>query len=412
MEPARLLVTFFAVLFAVAPAVAVEEAATSCRPKNYAEFVSCVEGRSIDIQVFERQLQSAQKLEGVASQWINPEFGADSVWKGSEKSETTASLLFNIRLGGKKNALIAEARSEAQKAVATRDLGKQQVRLQIMLALYRLSHLESEIRIEEETIQTFGKIVGQFEGRPARSPEQETSLSVFRMAQADHKLRLTKLRADQEQIVRLMTAQTGFTREVIFGSLPKRREAWPDLPSAINSEQAPQIRQAASDLNIAKSLQARADGEAWPDLQIGPAFRSTKDGADSNSYVGVALAIPIPVFNRNEGGRAYRAQKTAEAELTLQQSKLRIQAEQNSLENRYVEQVRSLKNTLSIKSLVDKHEQLERQFFKGLVSSALVIEAHRQLFDFEQRRNESELEALEAYGQLSILNNSFDGVIL
>lgn len=410
MGPAHKIIASCAV--ALLASVSSAESTSQCQPRNYTEFVKCASGSSIDIRVIEKQLESASKLEGVAEQWVNPELEADSVWKGSEKSETTAALLFNLRLGGKKSALISEARSEMQRARASRDLGTQQVRLEIMLALYRMSHLQSEIKIEEESVATFTKIVGQFQGRPARSPEQEVALSVFRMAQADHQLRLTKLRADQEKLTQALIAQTGMTRESILASLPARKETWPDLPTSAGIDGSPQVREAEADLAVAKSQQARAESEAWPDLKVGPAFRSTKDGADSNSYVGVAVAFPLPVFSLNQGAKAYQAQKVIETDLALQRSKVKVRSERDALANRYTETVRNLKSTLSLKALVDKHEQLERQFFKGLVTSALVIEAHRQLFDFEQRRNESELEALEAYGQLAIINNSFDGVIL
>jgi hypothetical protein len=73
---------------------------------------------------------------------------------------------------------------------------------------------------------------------------------------------------------------------------------------------------------------------------------------------------------------------------------------------------RPLKNSISLSIVNEKHEQLEKQFFKGLVPSSLVIEAHRQLFDLEERRNSSELEALESLGRILILDNKFNEVIL
>ena len=64
------------------------------------------------------------------------------------------------------------------------------------------------------------------------------------------------------------------------------------------------------------------------------------------------------------------------------------------------------------KAIEEKHNKIERLFFNGLVSSSLVIEAHRQLFDLEEKRNETEREAVEALGQVYIIDNQFSGVIL
>jgi cobalt-zinc-cadmium efflux system outer membrane protein len=55
---------------------------------------------------------------------------------------------------------------------------------------------------------------------------------------------------------------------------------------------------------------------------------------------------------------------------------------------------------------------MERLFFKGLVSSPLVIEAHRQLIELEQKRNAFELSAIETLGLLQIIDNNFTEVSL
>jgi hypothetical protein len=46
------------------------------------------------------------------------------------------------------------------------------------------------------------------------------------------------------------------------------------------------------------------------------------------------------------------------------------------------------------------------------VPSSLIIEAHRQLYDLESKRNESERIAVESLGQILIIDNKFSEVIL
>jgi cobalt-zinc-cadmium efflux system outer membrane protein len=392
------------------PSVAAD-LAPSCQPNSYTEFVQCAERISSDIRISEQQLKAASKLEDVAQQGINPELEAESLAKG-ERSETTASLLFTLRLGGKSGALINEARSELQKSQATRDLSVQQARLEIMMSLYRLSQLKSEIQIEEESVSTFSKIVDQFQKRAALSPEQQVSLSVFKMAEADRQLRLTRLKADQEKFYFALVATTGISRAAIAKSLPSRKEKWPELAVESEIDVSPQAKQAEAELRLARSQKEIADAEAWPELKVGPVVKAVKEDKENTTFVGIGLTMPIPILSRNSGNKAYRSQRVMEAELVLDQTRRKLQSMRSDLANRYIQTVQSLKSSLSLKTVTEKHEQVEKQFFKGLVPSSLVIEAHRQLFDFEERRNASELEALESYGQLLILDNKFSEVIL
>ncbi|MFN8846598.1 MAG: TolC family protein [Bdellovibrionales bacterium] len=388
------------------------DSASDCKATNYLELVRCAERQSSDIQISEQQLKSAQKLEGVANQWINPELDADTVSKGSERSETNASLLFTLRLGGKRDALINEAQSEIERARAGRDLGVYQARLELMLSLYRLSHLKSEIHIEEESVETFSKIVKQFQKRPALSPEQDVSLSVFKMSLADHQLRLTKLKADEEKLFQALTAITGLSKSLLSKNLPPAKQVWPSVESSSPSEDSPQVRAALADLKLARSQKQKAEGDSWPDLKLGPSMKTVKENGESTTFVGLGLSMPLPVFSQNGAGRAYSAQRLLEAEMGAELTKRKSAATRAELVNRYNQTIQSLKTSLSLNIVNEKHEQLERQFFKGLVPSSLVIEAHRQLFDLGERRNASELEALEALGRILILDNKFNEVIL
>lgn len=384
-----------------------------CQPASYTEFVRCAENSAADIKISNQRFKAALKLEDTAKQWVNPELDADTLQKSSGQSETNMALLFTFRLGGKRTALIKEAKSEIQKAQAGRDLDFYQARLEIMLSLYRLSHLKNEVQLEEESVSTFSKIVDQFKKRSARSPEQDVSLTVFKMAQADHQLRLTKLKVEENRLYESLTAATGIAKASILKILPPRKQNWPEVPQANPIESSPQMEKASAELKIAQSLREKAESEAWPDIKMGPAIRTIKekDGA-GDTFVGLSLSMPIPVFTQNGGNRAYYSQKMIEAGFVLEQSKRKLKTLRSQLANQYSETIQTLKDSISSKTLDEKHERLEKQFFKGLVSSSLVIEAHRQLFELEERRNASELEALEAYGQLLILDGRFNEVIL
>ncbi|MFZ3230227.1 MAG: TolC family protein [Pseudobdellovibrio sp.] len=389
-----------------------DSAAKNCNPQNYNDLVRCAIEQSSEISISNQQLKAAAGLEDATTQWANPDLDVESVQKGSEKSETSASIVFSLDLNGKRSARAAEARAEYKKAQTVNTVSVSQTKLDLILRLYRLSHIKTEIKIEQEAVETFNKIVGQFQKKPALSPEQEVSLSIFRMAMSDHELNLAALASEDEKLIQELVTSTGLSKELFNKNLPAKKSTWPQLASQNKEAQSPQMLIAQSELESAKSFKEKTDAEVWSDVKIGPVIKQVKDSSSSENYVGVALSVPLPLFNLNGAGKKYSQQKLVEAEMNYSLTSKKIPALRAQLAKKYENIVSSLKKTISTKSLEDKHNQMERLFFKGLVSSPLVIEAHRQLIELEQKRNAFELSAIETLGLLQIIDNNFTEVSL
>lgn len=393
--------------------VANAKEANTCQPTSYEELVKCADSGSLESQIIKQKLEAASELENAASQFVNPDLDAETLRKDGNKSETSVSLLFNFSIGGKRSALKAEARAEKDKVAAEADLNKASFRLEFMKQLYRLSQLRSEIKIEEESISTFNKIVGQFARRAALTPEQEVSVSVFKMANSDHQLSLTELKNLEQEILSDLVRISNLSPEQILKNLPTKKTAWPKFETSVNSlKQSPHLRFVEAELQLAKSQKEKAVAESFPDLKIGPVIKNQKDGSLSENFVGIGLSVPLPIFTLNGSARAYQSKKVLGAELAFQNEQKKLEALRSRLISKYNNLVTSLKSSPDQKVSEDRHAKIERLFFGGLVSGSLVIEAHRQIFDLEQKRNKAELEAIEAIGQLYIIDNAFDGVVL
>ena len=384
----------------------------TCSPESYTELLKCIDKGSPEVAIAEQQLKAAGELEARARQWANPDLEIESLAKGSDKSETTATLLFNLRLGGKRSAEVAQAEAETEQAIARRDLSVGNAKLNAMLALYRLAHLKAEIAVVEESGMTFGKIVRQYQKRPALAPEEKVSLSIFKIATADNVLSLNKLKTEQNALLSELSVLSGASTESILKSLPESKTSWPQLAEPEKKAESPQVRSAAAEVKLAESEKSKAEGEAWPDLKIGPTMKVQKDNGVSETFNGISLSMPLPLFSLNGGARAYSTQKLNEAELRYDFEKKKAQSKRLLLVEKYTSLTRLLENSLGVKELESRHEVIEKEFFKGLVSGALVIEAHRQLFEYVEKRNQSELQAIEALGQILIDENRFEGVLL
>lgn len=385
--------------------------AQECEPKTYKELVQCALQTSSAIEVTDRQLKSAEELPGVSGQFINPELEGETL-QSSGKSETSASLLFTLELGGKRSARKNEALAEVQKAKASTELSRAGIRLSLIEKLYRLSQLKREKAIAEESFSTFTKIVNQYQKRPALNPEQEVSLSIFKMAVSDQQLRLSRLKSEEEKVLQELLATTKLKKEQIVSNLPTRRTDWPSVNDDASAEAAPQTQIAHAELLSAQSLHAKEVGESWPNLRVGPSLKVQNDGAGEETFYGVAVSLPLPLLSLNQSGRAFGRAKVAEAETSFRLVKSQIAGTRRQLVKTYRETVASLGTAIGSKEIEERHLHVERHFFKGLVPSSLVIEAHRQLFDLEERRNEAERTALEALGSIYIIDNSFSEIIL
>lgn len=383
-----------------------------CKILNYSDLVLCLEKTYSAIQIANQEIKESKSLDEIAQQLVNPELSTESVMKGSEKSELNATLLFTFRLGNKRNVLIQEAASEIAKIQADSTLTIMQTRLDIILMLYRLSQLKSEIAIEEESTETFLKIVNQFEKRPALTPEQDVSLSLFKMTLSDHKLKLLQLKSQEEKIYQTLVSSSGLKKDLIQKNLPAHKQAWPEIETFSNLESSPRIKKALAEVKITESLKDKANSESIPDLKIGPTIRSTKDSNTSDYFIGLSFSMPLPILNQNTGMKSLAEQKKVTASMNLEQVKRFESETRDRLQKKYNQTVATLKNLISSSAINENHEKVEKQFFKGLVAASLVIEAHRQLFDLEESRNISELEALEALGQILIIDNKFTEVIL
>lgn len=401
-----------ATLVVISVNVAQAQSETSCNINDYKSLVTCAEKKSAEIKLSEQKITSTSKLEDASRQWDNPELELESVSKGSDISEKSATLLFSIPLGGKRSARIDEARAEHRKSLVENQFQVQSSKLSLSLAFYRLSHLSKEIKIAQESVDTFNKIVKQYQSRKALSPEQDVSLEVFKMALSDHQFNLNKLRSESEKIILDLNAITGIEKDVILKHLPTAKSNWIKVGNTESIFNSPQVQLAQAEVELSKSQSERAKADAWPELKIGPTLKETKTEGESEKLAGVSLSMPLPVLSINGGNKDYAREKVRESELSLELSKQKQAAVRKQLIEKYNSTVSILKSVIDSKSIASKHAKIEQQFFKGVVQSSLIIEAHRQLFDLESRRNEAELEALDSLGQLLIIDNKFNEVIL
>ncbi|MBL7672243.1 MAG: TolC family protein [Bdellovibrionaceae bacterium] len=355
-------------------------------------------------------LKQAESLGDQAAQRPNPELSARSLFGKNEGESVTGhevNLAHTFELGGKRSARINKANAEKEQISSEFLKTKEEVYISISKILYRIRQVHAEIRTVDEALNTFERIQKQFKVRPRLAPEQEVSLSVFQLAEGDYKIRKSTLESEENALERSLEVAIG--KEFPHGKdslLPPPQKTWPELQAGGGEFRGSDFKLAISELKNAQAEMEIAKGASWPDLKLGPSVQSQSQGSNQYLTYGVNLTLPLPLYQANGGGRAVASAGLMRAEQSLELRKRELGQHRKILLNQYQKSSKALKESVSLPDIEKKHKSVERQFERGVISSSLVIEAHRQMVDFTKSQNELELNALESLWRLKVLDGS------
>jgi outer membrane protein, heavy metal efflux system len=355
------------------------------------------------------ELSSAQNLERVARQLSNPEVDAqttsfDDADQPSLKVE--ANLLQTFELGGKRSKRAEEARARRQLAEIRLRAAQDAAALATTRNLYRLRQLGDEVQTLDESGQTFGKVVKAFKSRSALSAEQSVSLNVFTLAQSEYALRKSALLQERAALQAYFDTLTGAPFEKVLTALPPERAEWPTPPAVPGPAKSAAYQETENTLRVSLAQNAHASAGVWPDLRLGPRIETNSGHGQSSQGYGVALALPLPLYQRNDGERRLAKSQVEAARVALIQKDRELRADRQKWTAVYRQALTAYQAGPSLQDVHQKHHSLETLFERGLVSAPLVIEAHRQAAEYVKARHEQELSALEALWSIYALNGT------
>ena len=372
------------------------------------DIIDCALVNHPEMRVAQAGVDAAQSLDSVAKQRPNPEVNSQTVWAstyGKPYFYTEYNFAHTFELGGKRSSRIENAKAELRREEAGKIGTKEKVYLETLLALFRLRQLKIEISTVEDALESFSRIQRQYRSRPRLSPEQRANLTLFELAGNDYRMRLIPLEAEVDYHLKRLEIALG--REFVPSpdSLPKFRREWPSLPGSGSYETlaGAGIKLAEADLKLATTQLSLAKSTAWPDFKIGPTYENQSSiGQNFNAY-GFNFVLPLPLYQRNEAGRAYANLAIKRNEIALEATRKEGLEEREYYGHKYSRAVTALKTSPSEADMSKKHEEVEGLFNRGLIPGNLVIELHRQVHDFTKTYNAQELAAVEAITRVYML---------
>ncbi|OQW36257.1 MAG: hypothetical protein A4E20_07075 [Nitrospira sp. SG-bin2] len=284
--------------------------------------------QNVDLLIAKFGIEFSKGREITASLFPNPVTSVGAVsspfqgrtWSSGGQIVPQVQQLFE--LAGKRGFRIDSAQFGTQSAEAGFEDAVRQLSLAVKDAYYRTQLALRRLTLAEENRDRFSRILEINTIRFKKGFIAEVDLIRIRLQFIDFQSQVIQsiqeaesARSDLRQLLRLSPAtQVELTTELMYRRLDPdiarlrtvAMDARPDLRAKRLT-----VSQREADLDLAKAYRV-------PDVTVGAGYAvQGSRGPDNSNQMALSLALPLPLFNRNQGGimQAEAAVQTAEADL-------------------------------------------------------------------------------------------------
>lgn len=385
------------------------KALASCEIKGANEFLGILKKNHPAINYNASSEKSIMNVIDVAEQRPNPELDADVIKGNSidgDVTTTSLSLKHTFELGGKRDSRIDLAKKFVEESKNKLRGSNEDIIIDSVVKSYRLRQVYELLPIYDEAYRAIGKILKIKQKRKSLSPEEQVEKETLVLATNDYKLKVARLNSERINLSRHLSFFLGKNCTIPKRALPRKVDLSKSFSNATEYTRYAKLREAKSGVELAQAKLNLEDSKAIPDLKIGPTFENESVKGKTYQSFGVALTMDLPLFNRNNGQRAQSSNELLRASVNLRNVEREASLDLQSWIDKYNAFRSSLKLTANQADLEVKHQKIERLFERGIISTAMVIESHRQLIEFANTRYEFELGAVEALWNVYKLNGT------
>jgi len=335
----------------------------------------------------------------------NPEFGVElenfsgsGVYRGTDQTETTAALSQLIQLGGKRKKSRIAATLQARLAgwdfeTARLDVLTSTTKafVAVLAAQMMVDQADELAALTEKFFQTVVDRVEAGESSPVERTRAQVTLSASHVAQSQARLALDSARMELAAL--WGDDQAHFDRAV--GSLGEVTSIPPRSRLTAFLEQNPDLARWETEEALSEAQLSLERANAIPDLTLAAGIRNLQE-SDDNAFV-AGFFIPIPIFDRNQGGIAAARAERSRTQYAGMASRNRVSADlataYRNLSAAFAAAEALQKEILPAASLA--FESIDIGFRAGKFSFLEVLDAQRTLFEVKGQY----IEALAAYHQ-------------
>ncbi|EPZ49933.1 outer membrane efflux protein [Bacteriovorax sp. BAL6_X] len=342
-----------------------------------------------------------------ANQVYNPEVETEIVSAGNNKVSSMLKLTQTFELGGKRDSRKAWAQRLKELGRLEFKGEKEKAVLENILNLYRLRQIEELIPVYQESYGSLKKVYDKKSKiRKSLSPSQEVEYETLSFAMDDYYMRLSELKAEKASIRVHLKLNAGKNCVVSKSALPKLFKFKELNLNLLELKDSTGYKKRLAQLAVAKAEYDVAKSNAYSDLSVGPMYEYSKSDDEKEHAFGLSLTFDLPVFNTNDGAKAKGIAAVKKSEYQIRYDELDLQIDHRNWVQKYQRYKSVYKKMASQSVLEKKHKRIEKLFDRGVISTSLIIEAHRQMVDFFTRRNDYEIGAVEALWNIYLLRGT------
>jgi len=242
----------------------------------------------------------------------NPEIAAASgsrTFDGRTSGQFEASVSQRVEIAGQRGLRREAANRDRRAALAELDAARWQVQV-LVRRLFAEARLASARReLADEAFSFAQNVVEIARGRVAAGDEPEMSLLVPQSDLARAREQLVAARQDELAVGLELARTVGWPSGRALepsGLLPAVRKLPPlDQLLELALRHQPEVRKWQAAVAAAEARVRLEDRLAWPDPALGASYAREGEVAGATNVWLLSLALPLPIWNRNQGARAH-----------------------------------------------------------------------------------------------------------
>lgn len=359
----------------------------------------------------------AEKAEGerdAGRRFLNPEVTYETTkgrLLGDTQGTNRVSVSYPIELFGQRGARVDLGDANSKLALIEKAKSENEVFAEVVLNLVKYRQILIELEVVTEGVSAYTKVVSHLSSRPKLTPEHEVSLSIFRLAQGDLGFKKTEL-IDEQRKIEDFFSHVPFNILSAKAALPKPRENWPNVAKEGEVAGSPYFQQHTYNVDRANAIHSEAKGRTWPVLKASAIMEQNISGPAQYTGYGFGITAEIPLLSFNLGERQSARADASRAQIEAEIGKKDVLNERQRLVEHYNSSVNELKKAPKRDVVEKKHANVEALYYRGLISTSLLIEVHRQLLDFISNQHVTEVKALEALMKIKAIDGKLNEDIL
>ncbi|MDG0857335.1 TolC family protein [Roseateles puraquae] len=258
----------------------------------------------------------------------NPVLGVDQEDLKSGTRTTTVQLAQTLEMGGKRAARVELA--QRGKDIAALDLvaRRADIRASAIQAFFDALTAQERVKVVEESLRIANSGVDAAVRRVTAGKVSPTEETRARVAASTARIDLRQAQAELSASLRALSAVMGVAEGTVQ-RLDGNVEVLPVAPSApdimARLPDAPAIRRAQLEVQRADAGYSVARAKGVPDVTVGVGAR--RDQTVGRTQAVLSVSVPLPFFDRNQGGQLEALRRRDAAQATAQAEELRLRSE-------------------------------------------------------------------------------------